>query len=256
MSMRKTDKKIGNPLQDAGGFSKATAPGGGADGSIILAPDERLRTENNGLQTIIGKMEEWYAKYSPYGITMADLIQFGANVAVVVCPLGPRTRTFVGRADNSSAAPHGLLPDVNSNSSTLIELFRNKTIGPHGLVALVGAHTTSQQFHQDLNRTGDPQDSTPGVWDVLFYSQTLERDIEGAVPPRVFTFASDVALAAAPETGDEWFRFAYEVDRQEDWNEVSCAINRESFIRFCVQNGLCANVLDRTMRENILDSVC
>lgn len=147
---------------------------------------------------------------------MADLIQFSSNVACVVCPLGPRTRTFVGRVDNSSAAPVGLLPSASMNASTLVELFRNKTIGPHGLVALVGAHTTSVQYHTEVERAGAPQDSTPGVWDVLFYSQTLETPVEG-----VFSFASDLALSKATGTSDEWTTFAYETDAQDDWNEVS-----------------------------------
>lgn len=202
--------------QDAGTFSKATGPYGGADGSILLAPEEMLRPENNGLQAIAAQTRVWHDKYAPYGITMADLIQFASNVACVVCPLGPRTRTFVGRTDNSSASPAGLLPSAASDAATLVDLFRNKTIGPHGLVALVGAHTTSVQFHTEVERAGASQDSTPGVWDVLFYSQTLETPVEG-----VFSFASDLALSKATGTADEWSSFSYETDAQEDWNEVS-----------------------------------
>lgn len=175
-----------------------------------------LRTENNGLQTIAAQMQVWYDTYASYGISMADLIQFAANVAVVVCPLGPRTRTFVGRADNSSASPEGLLPSAASDAATLVELFQNKTIGPHGLVALVGAHTTSVQFHNDLANAGVPQDSSPGVWDVRFYPETLETPVEG-----VFTFASDLALSTATGTADEWIDFSYQTDAQADWNEVS-----------------------------------
>lgn len=177
-----------------------------------------LRPENNGLQAIAAQTKAWYEKYSPYGISMADLIQFSSNVACVVCPLGPRTRTFVGRVDNSSASPEGLLPSAASDAATLVELFRNKTIGPHGLVALVGAHTTSVQFHTEVAQAGVPQDSTPGVWDVLFYSQTLETLMDG-----VFSFASDLALSKATGTADEWSAFAYQTDAQADWNEVSAA---------------------------------
>lgn len=166
-------------------------------------------------------MRVWYDAYRSYGISMADLIQFAAKVAAVVCPLGPRTRTFVGRVDNSSASPQGLLPSAASEASTLVELFRNKTIGPHGLVALVGAHTTSVQFHNEAERAGAPQDSTPGVWDVLFYPQTLETPVEG-----VFSFASDLALSKAAGTADKWDEFSYQTDAQEDWNEVSAVRTR------------------------------
>ena len=73
---------------------------------------------------------------------MADLIQMGATVATVTCPLGPRIRSFVGRKDNPIPSMDGLLPDVTASADSLIQLFEDKTIKPHGLAALVGAHTT------------------------------------------------------------------------------------------------------------------
>lgn len=214
---RHEHESASNTTQDAGAYSNTTGPYGGADGSIVLAKeDEMARPENRGLEAIVAQMQVWYDKWNPYGASMADLIQFASNVACVTCPLGPRTRTFVGRVDNSTAAPTGNLPSAFMDADTLISLFRNKTIGPKGLVALVGAHTTSVQFHTDLAHAGVPQDSSPGVWDVLFYPQTLETPVEG-----VFTFASDLALSNGAETGEEWIDFAYQTDAQDDWNEVS-----------------------------------
>jgi hypothetical protein len=88
----------------------------------------------------------------------------GANVATVVCPLGPRIRSFVGRADSYQLPPEGLLPEVNDTADNLIKLFEEKTIKPNGLVALLGAHTTSQQRFFKPSQAFDPQDSTPGTW--------------------------------------------------------------------------------------------
>ncbi|KAH7103589.1 peroxidase [Auriculariales sp. MPI-PUGE-AT-0066] len=201
-------------FHDAAGWSKATAPGGGADGSIILADVEMTRPDNRGLEEIVAQMKKWYTKYKSYGISMADLIQMGANTATVVCPLGPRVRTFVGRKDSSVAAPDGLLPSPFSNADTLISLFQDKTIRPHGLAALLGSHTTSQQRFVNTTRALDPQDSTPGVWDVLYYKQTLDPN----APPRVFKFPSDVALSKDPRTGPEMAEFAGP-GGQEHWNE-------------------------------------
>lgn len=175
-----------------------------------------LRPENRGLEQVVAQMKRWYAEWEAYGVGLADMIQFAAQLAVVVCPLGPRSRTFVGRLDSSTAAPDGLLPPADGEAAFLIDLFRNKTIAPHGLTALVGAHTTSQQFFVDPGRAGDPQDSSPGVWDVLFYSQVLDPR---ATPPRVFRFESDINLSRAPETTGEWLNFAN--NGQDDWNEVS-----------------------------------
>lgn len=206
-------------FHDAAGFSKATAAlGGGADGSIILAPEEMTRADNRGLEEIVAQTKTWYTKYHPYGVTMADLIQMGANVATVTCPLGPRVKTYVGRKDSTKAAPDGLLPKVTSSANVLIDLFQNKTIKPNGLTALLGAHTTSQQRFVNPARAGDPQDSTPGVWDVLYYNQTLNPN----APPRVFKFQSDINVAADPRVHNLFASFGgQDNDPQEDWNRVS-----------------------------------
>jgi hypothetical protein len=140
----------------------------------------------------------------------------GATVATVVCPLGPRVRSFVGRKDNAMLPPDGLLPDVNDPADKLINLFLDKTIKPHGLAALVGAHTTSQQRFFKPQRALDPQDSTPGVWDVLFYPQTLQAN----PPRRVLKFPSDVVLSTHSRIADEWKQFAGP-GGQEHWNDVS-----------------------------------
>ncbi|WYZ35995.1 hypothetical protein EsH8_X_000642 [Colletotrichum jinshuiense] len=200
-------------FHDAGGWSKSTGNLGGADGSIILAADEMTRGENRGLEEIVAQTTNWYNQYKQYGIGMADLIQFSANVATVVCPLGPRIRTYVGRKDSSVPAPNDLLPPVTGSADFLIELFENKTIKPHGLTALIGAHTTSQQRFVDPSRSGDPQDSSPGVWDVRFYQETL-----GSAPARVFKFASDVVLSKDSRISSEFQAFAGK-GGQSHWNE-------------------------------------
>ncbi|KAF4458154.1 Manganese peroxidase 2 [Fusarium austroafricanum] len=206
-------------FHDAGTWSLKTASqGGGADGSIVLS-NELSRGENLGLQQIGDYYQTIYDKYhTQYGftqVTMADLIQMGANIAAVTCPLGPRVRSFVGRKDNKNANPNGLLPNVNSDALTLINLFKDKTIGPDDLVALIGAHTTSQQHFTNPQRAGDPQDSTPGVWDILFYQQTISPN----APPRVYKFASDVALANHPITKPAFQAFASGSTGQAAWNQ-------------------------------------
>lgn len=199
-------------FHDAGAWSLSTAgQGGGADGSLILSGVELLRPENRGLQPIA---DETSALVEKYGVGMADLIQFMAVHATVSCPLGPRFRAFVGRPDSSKPAVDGLLPDVNADADSLIALFQDKTIIPEDLVALVGAHTTSNQFFVDTTKSGFSQDSTPGVWDTVFYAQTLQA----STPANVFKFASDIALSKAPATKSEWKKFA-KSNGQDNWNE-------------------------------------
>ena len=203
-------------FHDAGTWSQVLADAGqdfgGADGSIALSPNEIKRPENNGLQDIVVKVK---ALHSKYRVGMADLIQFAAKHAVVTCPLGPRIRSFVGRKDSSVDALDGLLPDVNDSADNLIKLFEDKTIPPHDLVALLGAHSTSEQFFVDPTRKGAPQDGTPGVWDTLFYNQTLGT---GPLPKEVFRFPSDIVLSKDPRTKVEWESFSGP-DGQHHWNE-------------------------------------
>lgn len=149
-----------------------------------------------------------------YRVGYADMIQFAATHATVTCPLGPRIRTFIGRKDAKQASPPGLLPDVHAPGNDLIALFEDKNISPHELTALVGAHSASKQFHVDPSRAGSPQDSTPGVWDVRFYNETIQKSI----PKKVFKFDSDVELSGNSQTKDEWNQF---IDDQSHWNEVS-----------------------------------
>ncbi|QBZ64893.1 hypothetical protein PoMZ_06594 [Pyricularia oryzae] len=202
-------------FHDAAGWSKGTAPIGGADGSIVLAPEEMARRDNRGLAEIVDQMQEWYDYYNEYGVGMADLIQFGATVAAVSCPQGPRIRSFIGRIDSRVPAPEGLLPPVEGSAEFNIELFVNKTIMPNGLAALLGAHTTSNQRFVNADREGDAQDSSPGYWDTQFYRDTL------AFPggdPDVFTFQSDVNLSLDPRTGPRFLDFARMGVEQRAWN--------------------------------------
>ena len=202
-------------FHDAGTWSKNLAAQGqdfgGADGSLILASSEVGRPENKGLEVIVAKTREWADKFK---VGTADMVQFMAIHAVVTCPLGPRLRMFVGRQDSSRACPNGLLPGVTQPADDLIALFEDKTIGPHDLAALLGAHSTSRQFFVNASHAGESQDDTPGVWDVRFYGITLQD----VVPPGVFKFESDMALANHPRVNDEWVQFAGP-GGQNHWNE-------------------------------------
>jgi manganese peroxidase len=134
-----------------------------------------------------------------YDVDMADLIQMGAPVATVNCPLGPRIRSYVGRKDSAAPAPQ-LLPSPFNSADTPLSLFDNKTIGAADLVALVGTHSTSQQFFVDTSPSGDPQDSMPGVWEMKFYGQMTSS----SAPKRVFKFQNDINLSQEPRTSATW----------------------------------------------------
>ena len=79
--------------------------------------------------------------------------------------------------------------------------FQARGFTAEDLGALIGAHTTARQFNTDPSKAGAPQDSTPGVWDLLYYAQTLM----GVAP---FSFQSDINLTKQPQVGPFMMRFA------------------------------------------------
>jgi L-ascorbate peroxidase len=170
---------------------------------------EETRPENNGLQTIRTLLR---AVQSKFNVGYADLAQYAHNHATITCPKGPRVRTFVGRKDATKPAPTGLLPDVHDSPDNLIKLFENKGFSAHDLAALVGAHAAAKQRFVDPSKAGFPLDTTPGVWDVEFYNDTLQEPAN----PNIFILPSDKALSRHAKIEDEWRSF---VGDQRHWNE-------------------------------------
>ncbi|KAF2140435.1 class II peroxidase [Aplosporella prunicola CBS 121167] len=204
-------------FHDAGAFSMSLPfyppAAGGADASLLLSPDEISRGENNGLQKYHGFLQHFYAQYRDRGVGAADLIQFAGAHAIATCPSGPVVRALVGRTDATTAAPPGLLPagfGPNSAQDVLLALFEDKGFSATDLAALIGAHTASRSFTQREIRSGTPQDSTPGQWDVRYYAETYD-------PPRgVQSFESDINLSSPNTTvGREFAAF---VGNQGKWN--------------------------------------
>lgn len=186
-------------------WNTAQGAKGGCDGSLVLNAEEGARAENKGLEKIAADIKALATKYS---VSVADLIVFAGNHAVVTCPGGPQIKTWIGRTSSSTAAPNGLLPDANAPAASLSKLFTDKGFDDVDLAALLGAHTTSNQFNFDTAHSGASQDSTPGVWDVKYYSETLKP------PQGVVVFPSDSKLAAYAGVGKEFQGF---VNNQGKW---------------------------------------
>ncbi|KAK8248619.1 heme peroxidase [Phyllosticta capitalensis] len=169
-----------------------TAPAsGGADGSLLLNPDEINRRDNNGLRDYYNWLSGFYPKYQDQ-VSAADLIQFAAAHATVTCPGGPVVKVRVGREDSDAAPQEGLLPPgfgPNASHDALLALFTAKGFSAADLAALIGAHSASRAFAQSQIPTGGAQDSTPGQLDVKYYSETYNP------PADVYRFDSDINLS-------------------------------------------------------------
>lgn len=121
--------------------------------------------------------------------------------AVATCPSGPLTTTYVGRVDATVAAPDGQLPAANVTGDDALQHFQAQGFSAEDLAALIGAHTASRQFVTDPSDAGASQDTTPGIWDIIYYVQTLARSAP-------FSFQSDINLAAQDSVGPWMQKFS------------------------------------------------
>lgn len=156
----------------------------GCDGSLILT-DECSRTENAGLSDICAKLLSWTQKYNT---SAADMIQFAAATAISSCPLGPRVKALVGRIDSSEAAPLNSMPGSRDSISSILDKFAAKGFSPDDVVALMGTHSVAVQVNDDPAEAGKSLDSTPSVYDLKFYQETMD----GTAP---YSLQSDKGLA-------------------------------------------------------------
>ncbi len=82
------------------------------------------------------------------------------DAATVLCPGGPKVKTFIGRKDNTTSAKPGGLPDVPAPAADLLNLFVAKGYSAADLAALLGAHSTSTQAFVDPSQANKSQGST------------------------------------------------------------------------------------------------
>ncbi|KAB5559693.1 heme peroxidase [Coniochaeta sp. 2T2.1] len=147
-------------FHDCGSWDTSQGLTGGCDGSLAVGatPDVELdRPENRGLQTIAATLKNLAGKY---GTSVADMVVFAGNAAIVLCPGGPRVKTFIGRKDSTTSAPPGGLPNVFDSAANLASLFAQKGLDAEDLAALLGAHSTSTQKFVDPSQANKSQDST------------------------------------------------------------------------------------------------
>ena len=188
-------------------------PAGGCDGSLLL---ELARPENIPLGYTVIKLADLAETHD---VSMADMFQFGAGVfhpsvrtytsltvgisahAIASCQNGPRITTYIGRKDSCTPAPTGQIPGHSLDAQTAQAVFAARGFSTQELSALLGAHTAARQFATNIAQMGASLDSTPGVWDTLYYSQTLN----GTAP---FSIATDTSMSQDGQASQYYQEFA------------------------------------------------
>ncbi|KAJ7032297.1 heme peroxidase [Mycena alexandri] len=198
-------------FHDAGTFSLALRaaglPNGGADGSMLSDPTEVNRSENNGLQTIVGLLQPLVTKFN---VAPGDVLHLAGALGVLACPGGPVVPVFVGRHLPLNIAPQGLLPSPEDPVDKLVARFADMGLTIRQMIALIGAHTTGRQRFVNTAVAGNSFDSTINIWDTRFYTETLAT---GLLPGQ-FKLDSDVKFATNITTATEFTRF---IGHQDLW---------------------------------------
>ncbi|KAH9825875.1 Heme peroxidase [Teratosphaeria destructans] len=188
-------------------FAWTAQAGGGADGSLLLNPEEITREENSNMQDYHTFLTDKRTSYqNQYGqIGAADLIQFAAQVAVRTCPGGPRVKTVIGRIDSSTAGPTGQLNRGFGDTATQAAILANwqsKGFSAKDVAALLGSHTVSRATISQPQGipTDGQQDATPGRWDTEYFKDTLNP------PQNVWPLESDKNCAVKGTEVGDWFQ--------------------------------------------------
>ncbi|KAF7366154.1 Peroxidase [Mycena venus] len=199
-------------FHDAGTFSQElqdnALPNGGADGSILVDPNEVLRSENNGLQNIVSLLQPLPDQF---GVSPGDIVQIAGILAVLACPGGPAITAYVGRTPPQNIAPTGLLPSPEDPVATLVARFADMGLSSRDMIALIGAHTTGTQQFVNPAEANYTFDTTDTIWDTRFYTQTADNT---TVLPDVYKLDSDVAFSTDPTTSTDFNRF---IGQQSLW---------------------------------------
>ncbi|KAJ7896672.1 heme peroxidase [Mycena olivaceomarginata] len=128
-------------FHDAGAFSltlqAAGRPNGGADGSMLVDPNEVLRPDNN-VKEVFFLMQNIVSLFKPLP---AEFNVSPGDVLHLACPGGPTIKTYIGWKAPKNIAPNGLLPNTNSPVKVLTDHFADMSFSIRELMALIGAHT-------------------------------------------------------------------------------------------------------------------
>ncbi|KAF5391594.1 hypothetical protein D9757_002545 [Collybiopsis confluens] len=181
-------------FHDAIAFSQSKGPaaGGGADGSMLIFPDvEPNYAANNGIIDSVEDLSPFLSSGKYPSISAGDLIQFGAAVAVGLCPGAPRLEFLAGRPNATAPAIDGLVPEPQDSVDEILARFQDAAnLDGEDIVSLLVSHTVARADHVDSDIAAAPFDSTPFTFDSQFFLETL---LEGVGFPNTTNNTGEVA---------------------------------------------------------------
>ncbi|KAE9394242.1 manganese peroxidase [Gymnopus androsaceus JB14] len=172
--------------------SQGPAAGGGADGSMLVFPNvEPNFHANAGISDSVSDLLPFMNSGQFPNITAGDLIQFGAAVAVGLCPGAPQLEFLAGRPNATAPAIDGLIPEPSDSVDKILARFADAAnLTAEDIVSLL-VSVMARADKVDPSIPASPFDSTPFTFDTQFFLETLLTGV--AIPGNL---SSSEALAA------------------------------------------------------------
>ncbi|KAE9389238.1 manganese peroxidase [Gymnopus androsaceus JB14] len=216
-------QSLGPSAQRPGSYTYINS-GGGADGSMLVFPNvEPNFAANLGISDSVNDLLPFLGSGQFPKITAGDMIQFGATVAVGLCPGAPRLEFLAGRPNATAPAIDGLIPEPQDPVTMILDRFADAAnLTSEDLVSLLVSHTVARADHVDPTVPAAPFDSTPFTFDTQFFLETLlvgvgfpgtdnnTGEVESPLPLTVgvnsgeLRLQSDFLIARDPRTACFW----------------------------------------------------
>ncbi|KAJ4464513.1 manganese peroxidase [Lentinula edodes] len=192
-------------FHDAIAISQSLGPsaGGGADGSMLIFPDvEPNFAANLGISDSVNDLAPFLASGKFPTITAGDMIQFGATVAVGLCPGAPQLEFLAGRPNATAPAVDGLIPEPQNTVDEILARFQDAAnLNAEDIVSLLVStpFTFDSQFFLETlltgvgfpgttNNTGEVSSPLPLTVGENVGELRLQSDFELARDPRTACF--------------------------------------------------------------------
>ncbi|KAE9396746.1 manganese peroxidase [Gymnopus androsaceus JB14] len=189
-------------------------------------------------------------------ITAGDMIQFGAAVAVGLCPGAPQLEFLAGRPNATAPAVDGLIPEPQDPVDMILNRFADaNNFTAEDVVSLLVSHTVARADHVDPTVPAAPFDSTPFTFDSQFFLETL---LVGVGFPGTDSNTGEVASPLPLTVGDD----SGELRLQSDFllardNRTACfwqgMINEEALMASKFQAAMSSMAIIGHNRADLID---
>ncbi|KAJ3982013.1 manganese peroxidase [Lentinula detonsa] len=207
-------------FHDAIAISQSLGPsaGGGADGSMLIFPDvEPNFAANLGISDSVNDLAPFLASGKFPTITAGDMIQFGAAVAVGLCPGAPQLEFRAGRPNATAPAVDGLIPEPQNTVDEILARFQDAveplfSANHHYLMEF--SFTVARADHVDPTLDAAPFDSTPFTFDSQFFLETLLTGVGfPGTPNNTGEVSSPLPLTVGDNVGELRLQSDFELAR-------------------------------------------